>query len=65
MKIQVTIEEHIAETFEVEADSLEKAMEIASQKYDEGEFVVDTCQVPNIKLMMADNGQFQSEWREF
>lgn len=65
MKIQVTIEEHIAETFEVEADSLEEAMEIASQKYDEGEFVLDAYQVPNIKLMMADNGQFQSEWREF
>ena len=33
MKITVTIEEHISQEFEVEADTLEEAMEIAECKY--------------------------------
>lgn len=65
MKIKVTIEEHIGQEFEVEADTIEEAMQIAEQKYYDGEFVVDAFNAPNAKLMMADDGQYQTEWEEF
>lgn len=65
MKITVTIEEHISQAFEVEANTLEEAMQIAEQKYYNGEFVVDSFNAPNAKLMMADDGQYQTEWEEF
>ena len=65
MKITVTIEEHISQAFEVEADTIEEAMQIAEQKYYDGEFVVDSFNAPNAKLMMADDGQYQTEWEEF
>ena len=65
MKITVTIEEHISQAFEVESDTLEEAMQIAEQKYYDGEFVVDAFNAPTAKLMMADDGQYQTEWEEF
>ena len=65
MKITVTIEEHISQAFEVEADTLEEAMQIAEQKYNDGEFVVDAFNAPTAKLMMADDGENCTEWEEF
>ena len=64
MKIKVTIEEHIGQEFEIEADTIEEAMQIAEQKYYNGEFVVNSFNAPNAKLMMADDGQHQTEWEE-
>lgn len=64
MKITVTIEEHIGKAFEVEADTLEEAMQIAEDKYYDGEFVLDDANV-TAKLMMADDGNKQTEWEEF
>ena len=65
MKIKVTIEEHIGQEFEIEADTIEEAMQIAEQKYYDGEFVVDAFNAPTAKLMMADDGRYQTEWEEF
>ena len=65
MKITVTIEEHSSQAFEVEADTSQEAIQIAEQKYYDGEFVVDAFNAPNAKLMMADDGQYQTEWEEF
>lgn len=65
MKITVTIEEHISQAFEVEADTLEDAMEIAKEKYKYGYFVVESDGYPTAKLMMADDGQHQTEWELF
>ena len=64
MKITVTIEEHISQPFEVEADILEEAMEIAAQKYYDCEFVINSTDV-TAKLMMADDGENCTEWSEF
>ena len=67
MKFKITIEEHISQVFEVEATNIEEAMEIAEQKYYDGEFVVDNCNTPTAKLMMAEDeyGDEQTEWSEF
>ena len=64
MKITVTIEEHISQPFEVEADTLEEAMEIAEDKYRSGEFVLENPCVTK-KLMMAEDDYEVTLWEEF
>lgn len=64
MKITVTIEEHISQAFEVEADTLEEAMEIADDKYYSGDYILDNANV-TAKLMMAENDYESTEWEEF
>lgn len=64
MKITVTIEEHISQAFEVEADTLEEAMQIAEDKYYSGEFVLENPCVTK-KLMMAENDYEVTLWEEF
>lgn len=64
-KYYITIEEHISENFEVEANSIEEAMQIAEEKYDNGEFVLENGNL-TYKCMQADdrNGDC-TEWTEF
>lgn len=64
MKIKVIIEERIASEFEVEAENIDEAMEKAEEYYLSGEFAVDTFGIPNCVLMMADDGETQTEWTE-
>lgn len=64
MKITVTIEEHINQAFEVEADTFEEAMEIAEDKYRSGEFVLENPCVTK-KLMMAEDDYEVTLWEEF
>ena len=64
MKITVTIEEHISQAFEVEADTLKEAMQIAEDKYRSGEFVLDSPCITS-RLMMAENKYEATEWEEF
>jgi hypothetical protein len=62
---KITIEEHISQTFEVEANNIDEAMEIAEEKYNDGEFVLEPGEV-NAKLMMADDGDGDcTDWTEF
>lgn len=65
-KFKITIEETISDTFTVEAETMEEAMEIAEEKYADGEFVV-MPQAPNVKQMMAecDEDGETTEWIEF
>lgn len=51
-KITVTIEEHITQDFVVEANDMEEAMEIAKEKYKNGDFVI-LPGVVNTTLMAA------------
>ena len=64
MKIKVIIEERISQEFEVEAENIEEAMEIAEEKYYDGEFVIDNGNV-TCREMMADDGEEQTDWTEF
>lgn len=62
---KITIEEHISQEFEVEATDLEEAMELAQEKYWDGEFVVHPLNTPTARLMLADDGENATEWVEF
>ena len=64
-KFMITIEEHVTKTFEVKANDIEEAMEIAEEKYNDGEFVLEPGN-PTARLMMADDGDGDcTEWTEF
>lgn len=65
-KYKITIEEHISQTFEVDAADMEEAMQIATDKYNAGEFVVEP-NTPTAKLMCAENAETNetTEWVEF
>ena len=66
-KFVVDIEEMIVSSFEVEAESLEEAMEIAEAKYWKGEFVVGPEADVTARQMRASTDDFeeQTEWTEF
>ena len=66
MKFKITIEEHVSQVFEVEAMDIDEAMEIAEEKYYDGEFVLEPGEV-TARLMMAEDefGDEQTEWVEF
>ena len=65
-KFVISIEEHICKDFNIEADSIDDAMEIVKEKYKKGEITLDPGEV-QAKLMMAhepETGEF-TEWEEF
>lgn len=61
----ITIEERISETFEIEANSLEEAMRIAETEYYNEEFIIG----PNVtaRLMQGATEDYEevTEWIEF
>lgn len=66
MKVyNITIEEHISETFEIEAESMEEAMRIAEKEYYNEEFIIG----PNVtaRLMQGATEDYNevTEWVEF
>ena len=65
-KFKIHIEETISDTFTVEAETMEEAMEIAEEKYANGEFLI-MPQTPTCKQMMAecDKSGHATEWVEF
>lgn len=65
MKITVSIEEHISQKFEIEAEDIGDALKKAEQMYYNEELVVDSFNAPTCKLMMADDGEMTTEWVEF
>ena len=64
MKFTVYIEEHISQSFEVEAEDIGESMQIAEDKYRSGEFVLENPCV-TAKLMKAENNYEATEWKEF
>ena len=65
MKYTITMEETVAKDFEVEANDAEEAYEIAEQKYNSGESVLDPgeCQFKQIAITTPSNEA--TEWKEF
>lgn len=64
-KYVVTIEETISQDFDVEANSLGEALEIARKKYYDGEFTVESesCTFVQAKARTEDASNM-TEWRE-
>lgn len=64
-KYKIAIEETVTEEFEVEADNLHKAMEIAAKKYYDGEFIVAPGEVQAKKMAVIEPYSENSAWVEF
>jgi hypothetical protein len=65
MQFKITIEEMVSQSFNVEAETMEEAMETAEAKYKSGEFVLEPGNLVT-KQMMAENDNGDStEWTEF
>lgn len=65
-KYKVTIEEHISETFEIEAVDSEEAMQIAESRYYSGEYVLGSEASVTARLMKVSDGKKdETEWTEF
>lgn len=65
MKYTITIEETAAKDFEVEANSADKAYEMAEQKYKSGEFVLDPGECQFKQIAVTKPSEETTEWREF
>ena len=62
MKFLVNIEEVVCETFEIEAESLEEALEVAREKYDSGEIVLEPGELISTRASAYD--EEAGEWSE-
>ena len=65
MKYTITIEETVAKNFEVEANDAEEAYEIAEQKYNSGEFVLDPGECQFRQIAITAPSDEATEWKEF
>ena len=61
---RINIEEMIVDTFEVEADSEDEAMEIAVDNYNSGIFVLEPGNLV-AKQMSIETDEYTTEWFEF
>lgn len=67
MKYIVTIEETCSQDFEIEADSIEEAIDIATDEYNNGDLILDDACLTN-KLMSVRNDCDETDctdWFEF
>ncbi len=63
---KITIEETVSETFEIEADTIEEAMETAEEQYDEGSLVLEPGNLVAKQMMAEDEESGEAtEWTEF
>lgn len=63
-KYTITIEEMVSENFEVEAATADEAMEIAEQKYRDGEFVLEPGNLVCTQMAITDPSDEATEWTE-
>lgn len=64
-KFIVSIEETVVEEFEVIAKNAEQAMDIAKQKYDDCEFVLEPGKLISKQMAIIKPGEEAAEWYEF
>lgn len=65
MKYLISIEETVVEEFEVDADSADDALAIASDKYYKEEFVLCPGEVQERKMAILLPEQYATDWEEF
>ena len=65
-KFKIVIEEMVSEEFEIEAETLEEAMEIAEEQYNNGTIVLEPGNLVAKQMMVedVDTGEC-TEWTEF
>ena len=63
---KITIEEMVSQSFDIKAETIEEAMEIAERDYNDGYLVVDNGDLV-AKQMMAEDEENEetTEWVEF
>lgn len=64
-KYTVTFEEHMQKAFEIEAETMEDAEEIAKQKYYNREFIVGQNMVYRCMETQEKETGFVTDWVEF
>lgn len=63
---KITIEEMISQSFDIEAETIEEAMEIAERDYNDGYLVVDNGDLVAKQMMAEDEDNNEAtEWVEF
>ena len=65
MKYKVCIEETVSEEFEVEAETPEQALEIAEEKYNNCEFVLEPGNLVAKQMCITFPEDECTEWTEF
>ena len=67
MKIfKITIEETVSETFDIKAETMEAAMEIAEENYNNGDLVLEPGNLVAKQMMAEDEENNEvTEWVEF
>lgn len=64
-KFIIAIEETVVQNFEVGAETLEQAMEIAEEKYNNGEFVLEPGEICFRQMAVVKSDEEMTEWTEF
>lgn len=64
-KYVIVIEEIVSKKFLVEAKDAEEAMEIAEEKYENGEFVLDPGNLVAKQMAITEPDDEATEWCEF
>ena len=64
-KFKITIEETVSQDFEIEATSLEEAMDIAEQQYNDGKLVLEPGNLVCKQMQGIDEDGYCTEWCEF
>lgn len=63
---KVTIEETVSQSFDVYADTSKDALQIAMEKYNNGEFVLEPGNLVNKQMCIEDTSTAShTEWMEF
>lgn len=65
-KFIITIEEMVSEDFEIEAETMEEAMEIAEERYNNGDIMLEPGNLVAKQMMGYDEEEDEcTEWTEF
>jgi hypothetical protein len=66
MIYKVTIEETVCDEFEIEANSEQEAFDLATEKYNCGEFVLEPGNLVIKQMLISDvKGNQITDWEEF